>query len=63
MPKGGAREGAGRKKLSESGRVKVQFSLQQNEIDTIKRLAEKSCMNKSRFIVECVKLWQETHPE
>lgn len=61
MPKGGAREGSGRKKLSESGRVQVQFSLQQEEINLIKRLAEKAGMNKSRFIVECVNFWNNSH--
>ena len=60
---GGAREGSGRKKLSESGRVQVQFSLQQHEIDTIKALAEKEGLNKSRFIVECVNFWRENHAE
>jgi hypothetical protein len=59
MAKGGSREGAGRKKLSESGRVQVQFSLQQSEIDTIKALAEKAGLNKSRFIWQCVELWQQ----
>lgn len=59
MPKGGAREGSGRKKLSESGRKKVQFSLQQHEIDLINELAEKAGLNKSRFIVECVNFWKE----
>ena len=53
---GGAREGAGR-------RVQVQFSLQQHEIDTIKALAEKEGLNKSRFIVECVNFWRENHAE
>lgn len=61
MPKGGFREGSGRKKLSESGRVQVQFSLQQHEIDLIKELAEKNGQNKSRFIAECVSFWKENH--
>lgn len=61
MPKGGAREGSGRKKLSESGRVQVQFSLQQFEIDLIKELAEKEGTNKSRFIAQCVAFWKENH--
>lgn len=55
--------GGGRKKLSESGRKQVQFSLQQNEIDLINALAEKAGLNKSRFIVDCVKAWQEAHRE
>ena len=53
--------GVGRKKLSESGRIRVQFSLQQNEIDLIKELAEKAELNNSRFIMECVKFWKENH--
>ena len=50
-------------KMSESGRKQVQFSLQQNEIDLINTLAEKAGLNKSRFIVDCVKAWQEAHRE
>lgn len=61
MPKGGYREGSGRKKLSESGRVQVQFSLQQFEIDLIKELAEKEGMNKSRFVMQCIHFWKENH--
>ncbi|MBQ2315279.1 MAG: CopG family transcriptional regulator [Treponema sp.] len=61
MPKGGFREGSGRKKLSESGRIQVQVSLQQDEIDLLKELAEKNGMTKSRFLVECVKFWKENH--
>ena len=61
MPRGGTREGAGRKRLSESGRVQVQFSLQQAEIDEIKRLAAENGMNNSRFIVECVNFWKSNH--
>ena len=53
--------GGGRKKLSESGRIRVQFSLQQNEIDLIKELAERAGLNNSRFIMECVKFWKENH--
>lgn len=59
--RGGVREGSGRKKLSESGRVQVQFSLQQHEIDLIKELSEKAGLNKSRFIMECVSLWGKQH--
>lgn len=58
---GGAREGNGRKKLSESGRRQVQFSLQQNELDAIKEQAEKAGLNKSRFVAQCVKFWIENH--
>lgn len=61
MPKGGGREGAGRKKLSESGRKQVQFSLQQHEVDLISELAEKAGLNKSRFVMECVAFWKENH--
>lgn len=60
---GGRREGAGRKKLSESGRRAVQFSLQQNEIDMITELSAATGLNKSRFIIECVKFWKENHQE
>jgi hypothetical protein len=59
MPKGGAREGSGRKKLSESGRKNFSISLQQHEIDLINELAEKAGLNKSRFIIECVNFWKE----
>ena len=58
---GGKREGQGRPKLSESGRVQVQFSLQQFEIDLIKELAEKEGLNKSRFIMQCINFWKENH--
>jgi hypothetical protein len=58
---GGARDGGGRKKLSDSGRIQIQISLQQSEIEMIKELAEKAGLNRSRFIVECVKAWKETH--
>ena len=53
--------GGGRKKLSESGRVKVQISPQQCELDMIDGWAEKSGMNRTRFVVECVKHWIESH--
>ncbi len=58
---GGKREGQGRPKLSESGRVQVQFSLQQFEIDLIKELAEKEGLNKSRFLMQCINFWKENH--
>ena len=58
---GGYREGSGRPKLSDSGRVQVQFSLQQFEIDMIKELAEREGLNKSRFIMQCVNFWKEKH--
>lgn len=58
MAKGGVREGAGRKKLSESGRKQVQLSLQQNEIDLINELAQKAGLNKSRFIMQCVEFYK-----
>ena len=61
MPSGGAREGSGRKKLSESGRLKVQISLQQDEIDRLDSEAEKAGLNRSRFIVECVEFWKKNH--
>ena len=53
--------GGGRKKMSESGRIQVQFSLQQNEVDLIKELSEKAGLNKSRFIVQCVNFWKDNH--
>ena len=46
---------------SESGRVQVQFSLQQFEIDLIKELAEKEGLNKSRFLMQCINFWKENH--
>ena len=61
MPSGGAREGSGRKKFSESGRLKVQISLQQDEIDRLDSEAEKAGLNRSRFIVECVEFWKKNH--
>lgn len=61
MPKGGFREGSGRKKLSDSGRKQVQFSFQKNELDLIDELAQKEGLNRTRFIVECVKFWKENH--
>ncbi|MBQ3642287.1 MAG: hypothetical protein IJJ70_07780 [Treponema sp.] len=61
MPKGGFREGSGRKKLSDSGRKQVQFSFQKNELDLIDELAQKEDLNRTRFIVECVKFWKENH--
>ena len=53
--------GGGRKKLTESGRIQVQFSLQQNEVDLINELSVKAGLNKSRFIAECVRFWSENH--
>lgn len=61
MPKGGFREGSGRKKLSDSGRKQVQFSFQKNELDLVDELAQKEGLNRTRFIVECVKFWKENH--
>lgn len=58
---GGAREGAGRRKLSDSGRVKVQIAPQKEEIELIDSEAEKAGMNRTRFVVECVKFWKENH--
>ena len=57
MGKGGIREGAGRKKLSESGRKQIQLSLQQNEIDLIKSLAKEKGLPVSRLVMECVRLY------
>ena len=58
---GGARKGSGRKKLSEGGRVKVQIAPQQCELELIDSEAEKNGMNRTRFVVECVKFWKENH--
>lgn len=61
MPRGGSREGAGRKKLSASGRVKVQIAPQKDELDLIDCEAEKAGMNRTRFVVECARFWKENH--
>lgn len=53
--------GGGRKKITESGRKQVQFSLQQNEIELINELAQNSGLNKSRFIMECVNFYKANH--
>lgn len=58
---GGARPGSGRKKLSESGRVRIQIAPQQGELEMIDSGAEKAGMNRTRFVVECVKFWTENH--
>lgn len=61
MPRGGLREGSGRKKLSESGRVKVQIAPQKDELEAIDSEAKKNGMNRTRFVVECVRFWKENH--
>lgn len=53
--------GGGRKKLSESGRVKVQIAPQKEEIELIDSEAEKAGMNRTRFVVECARFWKENH--
>lgn len=58
---GGARNGSGRKKLSESGIAKIQISPQKNELEMIDSEAGKNGMNRTRFVVECVKFWIENH--
>ena len=58
---GGVREGAGRKKLSDSGLVKVQIAPQRDELEAIDSEAKKNGMNRTRFIVECVRFWKENH--
>lgn len=60
-PHRGGYRGGGRKKLSESGRKQVQFSLQQDEVDLIKQAAEAAGLNSSRFVVQCVKFWIENN--
>lgn len=58
---GGARENSGRKKLSESGRIPVQIAPQKDEIEFIDSEAKKAGMNRTRFVVECVKFYVENH--
>lgn len=58
---GGARKGAGRKKISESGRIPVQISPQQEELDEITKAAESEGLNRTRFIIKCVKFYLENH--
>lgn len=58
---GGARKGAGRKKLSEGGQIKIQIAPQQNELELIDSEAEKAGLNRTRFVVECAKFWKENH--
>lgn len=58
---GGKREGAGRPRLSESGRKQVQFSLSQETIDLIAEFAEKKGTTKSGFVVECINFYTENH--
>ena len=61
MPRGGNREGSGRKKLSESGRKNLALSLQQNQIDYIKELAKKANMTNSQFVYEAIKYYEENY--
>ncbi len=58
---GGARENSGRKRLSDSGRKPVQIAPQQDELDFIDNEAKKAGMNRTRFVVECVKFYAENH--
>lgn len=58
---GGVRSGAGRKKISESGRIAVQISPQQDELDEITKAAEKEGLNRTRFVIKCVKFYLENH--
>ena len=55
MPRGGFREGGGRKKLSESGRIAFALSFQQNQIDFIKEQARKAGKSNSAFVWDAVK--------
>ena len=59
MPRGGQRAGSGRKKQSESGRKSFALSLQQNQIEYIKNLAEKANMTNSQFVFEAVKYYAQ----
>jgi len=51
--------GGGRKKISESGRKSFALSFQQEQIDYIKRMAEKNNMNYSTFVLEAVKFYEQ----
>lgn len=53
--------GGGRKKMSESGRKQIQISLQQEEVDLIKRLASEQSLPVSRFIIQCVNAWNKSN--
>ena len=46
--------GGGRKKMSESGRKQMQLSLQQEEIDFIKKKASEAGLPVSRFVMQCI---------
>lgn len=61
MPRGGIRENCGRKKLSDSGRIPVQIAPQKDEIEFIDEQAKKAGLNRTRFVVECVKFYVENH--
>ncbi len=52
--RGGKREGSGRKKGSGSGTKRVSFtvSCQSEELERVKKLAEKSGKTKSRFLLD-----------
>lgn len=60
---GGVREGSGRKRLSEGGLVKVQIAPQRDELELIDLEAKKAGMNRTRFIVECVRFWTENRKQ
>ncbi len=53
--------GGGRKKLSESGRKSFAVSLQQEQIDFIKKLAEEKRMSYSQLILAAVNYYKENN--
>ncbi len=61
MPRGGVREGSGRKKISESGRKNLALSLQQNQIDYIKKLAKKANKTNSQLVYDAIKYYEENY--
>lgn len=53
--RGGVRPGAGRPRLSESGRKQLQISLQQDEVDMLKAKAKAAGLSVSRYIAALVR--------
>ncbi len=66
--RGGVREGAGRPKGAKNKveaqgtkRLQIQLSTSKEELEEIDALCEKTGLNRSRFIRECVRFWKEKH--
>ena len=59
MPRGGKREGSGRKRQSPAGRQQLQISLTEDEIALIKDNAKKAELPVSHFILHCVRQFLE----